>query len=551
MLGYKAGLAIIVEELISKLGLEIDSEAMGVLQKFKSAVSNGMLGISAAAGAAALGFAAIVGSAAKAADNIGDVSERLGETPKALQELKFAAERAEVSFESLQSGLKFIAKNAVEAANGNTELAKAFAGVGLRDVQGRIKPASEILASLADKLKALPDDATRTNLAMKLLGRGGAELVPLLKKGSQGIAELSARANELGVVFSDEAVAAAGEFDDSLKDVRDSLTGLRNAVGVPFFKAFTAGLKLAASALVKLRPLTSAIARGLKEVGEEMGAILSPLGKFAAYLYEAFSSSAVAKFLGALDAFSTMKAVMLGLGVVASIFAAQMVGAALATIASWLAAAAPFIIVAAAIGFIVDEIYNFIEGNETVLGTIISWANFFDPTDNIVIRFFKAALALLFDLTDPKKWSKLGDVIAETFGMLGDFLLDMFLNLGSKIGDVLASALDSVPLLKDLMKSGTFKGMLGGDLTASLQAEGAKAALPPRMPSFSGGATGPDAAAAISTGASNTTNKSSKIEMNVTNHISGLGMSKEQVEEMQRDHQEKTMRQARAALKGG
>lgn len=563
---------MIVEELVSKLGLEIDSGALGTLEKFKSAVTGGLAGMAAAGAAVASAFAAIVGSTAKAADEIGDVSDKLGVAPKALQELKFAAERAEVSFEGLQTGLKFIAKNAVEAAQGNEELAKAFAGVGLRDAAGKIRPANELLTALADKFVTLPDDATRTNMAIKLFGRAGADLVPLLKKGSAGIAELSAKANELGVVMSDDVISAGGEFDDAMKDVRDSVTGLRNTLGGPFIKLFASGLKSISKFFVQMRPQIQAFSKAIMDVGERFAGMGKLVLRLAEGVSKALDGSFIGKLLKGVDVLALLEAAIIGLGVVFALVA-------LKTVIAWVAAFAPFILLATLIGLIVDELYNFIEGNDTLLGRVIKWAEAFDPNGNPVLEFFKSAIALLFDLTDPAKWERFVGMWMSINTLLGDITIKAFEYVGAKIAELLGSGIQAVfdkfPLLKRLVASqvdgigavanalgvgdafGAAKetvtgalGLGGGPKQSDLVA-GQLGTLASKLNPFgdtdpqklfSGGASGPDAAGAIaSTPASNADNRSVKQTNQIT--INATQMNPEELSShvgrvLQSQHQE-------------
>ena len=54
---------------------------------------------------------------------------------------------------------------------------------------------------VADGLKGLESDSEKAALAQQLLGRSGADLLPLFKEGSDGIANLQQQARDLGLAW--------------------------------------------------------------------------------------------------------------------------------------------------------------------------------------------------------------------------------------------------------------------------------------------------------------------------------------------------------------
>jgi hypothetical protein len=55
---------------------------------------------------------------------------------------------------------------------------------------------------------------------VQLFGKSGAELIPFLNQGRDGINELSAEMQALGVQMSGETAAQAGEFNDALDKLK-------------------------------------------------------------------------------------------------------------------------------------------------------------------------------------------------------------------------------------------------------------------------------------------------------------------------------------------
>ena len=117
----------------------------------------------------------------------------------------------ESSAAAMNRGLLFLSRNASAAAGGSKEAAEGFQrlGVKLKDADGKLRSPAELIYDVADGLQRLPDGTEKAALAMKLFGRGGAELVPVLNGGRGGLRALGVEARELGVVLSKDAIAAA------------------------------------------------------------------------------------------------------------------------------------------------------------------------------------------------------------------------------------------------------------------------------------------------------------------------------------------------------
>lgn len=139
------------------------------------------------------------------------MSQKIGISTEELSTLAFAAELADVSLDQLQTGLVRLSKNAADMANGTGEAKDAFKALGLEVVNsaGTLKTNDELLKEIATKFAGLEDGADKTALAVKLFGKSGAELVPMLNAGAAGIEELQSRARQLGLELSTEAGRAA------------------------------------------------------------------------------------------------------------------------------------------------------------------------------------------------------------------------------------------------------------------------------------------------------------------------------------------------------
>jgi hypothetical protein len=181
-----------------------------------SALRNAMLGLGA--GLSFGGLVAFAKSGIDAANALDDLSQRVGVSVESLSQFQFAAKMSDVSSEQLASGLMRLARAAAEAQGGAGETAEAFRalGVSVTNSSGQLKSTENLLLDVAEQFAGIEDGAGKTALAMRLFGRSGAELIPLLNQGRTGFESLRREAEELGLVISSQTAKAAAEFNDNL-----------------------------------------------------------------------------------------------------------------------------------------------------------------------------------------------------------------------------------------------------------------------------------------------------------------------------------------------
>lgn len=246
-------------KLNNKLQMRLEAMGLSKITKSLGGVKNAFggvlkqasklgkrLGIIFGAASAAVGF--LVKKTADYGDAIWIMSQKIGISAQAWQELTYAADQSGISQESLSTSLRTLNKNIVSAANGNKTMATWFkrAGVSIKDTNGKIKSADTVLTELAGKLEKVPDGAKKTALMMALVGQTGADLVPMLNAGKKGIEELRKEAHELGIVLSDEDLKAAEAFNDNLSRLWRTLQGVGRYIGsllIPIFDDVVISLK--------------------------------------------------------------------------------------------------------------------------------------------------------------------------------------------------------------------------------------------------------------------------------------------------------------------
>lgn len=182
--------------------------------------------IGAVGAGAAIGLTVLVKDAIDAADELSLLSQKTGISADALSELQFAAKQSGV--EDLTGALVKFNKAVSEAGSGGKEQAEAFKalGVNVRNANGELKPTEQLFSQVSESLSKFQDGANKTAVAMKLFGKSGADLIPLLNEGEDGIRKFREQAHALGLTISQETADAANNFNDSIDTLKASVTGI-------------------------------------------------------------------------------------------------------------------------------------------------------------------------------------------------------------------------------------------------------------------------------------------------------------------------------------
>ena len=192
-----------------------------------------LMATGAAAGGAFLGvLGGMTMQAARYGDEIAKASTKTGIATEALSGLRYAAGQSGVAFGELEMGLARMQRRADEAAQGSDSAQQAFGrlGVEVRDASGRARDGEAIFRDVAEALSHVDNETERAALAMEIFGRSGANLIPLLAEGSEGIDRLTERAEALGIVLDSESAEAAERFNDSLADLKMGAQGVGMAI---------------------------------------------------------------------------------------------------------------------------------------------------------------------------------------------------------------------------------------------------------------------------------------------------------------------------------
>jgi len=261
----------------------LETTAKGVTGAMRG-LTGASAGLSGALGALApllsvAGLASLVKGTLDAADNMNDLAQSTGVSVEALSRFNKAAAVSGTNLEGVSKGLVKLNKAMVDAATGGKESAATFQalGVNVKNADGSLKSADRVMLEVANRFKAMPDGAVKTALALRLFGKSGAELVPLLNMGGDAIDKMSTKMTTAFAKKADEyadklavlggKVRALGmDLTIALLPALDQITDMLTVV-VSGFNSLPDPLKAAAVGAATLAlawgPLSGAIKGGI------------------------------------------------------------------------------------------------------------------------------------------------------------------------------------------------------------------------------------------------------------------------------------------------
>lgn len=366
-----------LDELVVALTFDIDDKP---LKDFSDKVVNLGTSIAALAGTMAAGATAIFG-VAKATANAGDeaikMAQKVGMNVEKLQELIYAGSLADLTAEQIGGSMRFLNRNLEQAATGSKEAAEGFKdlGIDIKNADGSLKGSDQIMSEVAARFEKMPDGIKKSAVAMKIFGKSGADLIPLLNGGAEGLSKAAQEARDYGLIIDEEAARASEEFNDNLTRLQAMATGITRTVGAKLIPIIGNLVdKIMDFVKANRGVITSKIDRffsGLAVYVERAWRILMALTDAVEGLLEVFGGlENVLKAIGVGFLIFTSGSILYGIGKLIGAF--SLLGKMI-TLANLKALMIPILIGAAvvALGLIIEDIVSFFQGKDSVTGIIV------------------------------------------------------------------------------------------------------------------------------------------------------------------------------------
>lgn len=364
------------------------------------------------------------------ADKLNDVSDALGVNIESLDAWGRAVQFSGGTAEGFQSTLSNLSADfAMIATKGTSRTLPFFKelGINLKDAHGNMREVMDVLPDLADKFEKMSKQES-IGMGRKLgLDEG---TIMLLQRGRREVDEMVKKQKELGVTTKEQA-ELAGDYNDALDLMSMSFRSMFMSVGQSVIPAF-------------------------KWIAEAITSVVSFFRKHSDFMTGLFIA------LGA--------AIMTFL--LPPLISAA--GAAIAAFAPFLLMGAIIAGVAMAFALLYDDVMNFIDGNDSLIGDLAAKYPFVQNLIDGISEAFKTmkevaveVWGLLGDLIDlagvkiQAFWDGIGsgvswfqetfpmlfsiiEMFGEVFGKVFDGVLDMFFSLVDSIGSGLKEVLGAV-----------------------------------------------------------------------------------------------------------
>jgi hypothetical protein len=188
-----------------------------------------------AAGAVA-GVAALTTQFVNLGDALADEADSVGMSTQALQTWQFAAADVGVEANALLSSIARLQRG---IADGGEKTEAAFKTLGISFTRFKKLEPDAQMSVLAEAFKNYSGNANLSAVSMDLFGKSGFKLLPVLRRGQEGLEAMNEAARETGFILSDEVMAEMGKADAAANRFKMSLEGLRNKALAPLLPAFT------------------------------------------------------------------------------------------------------------------------------------------------------------------------------------------------------------------------------------------------------------------------------------------------------------------------
>lgn len=408
---------MIVRELVTKLGFSVDdrnlkrfsSDVERLKDKLSSLAKSLEVVKKAAAGIAIAGtglsiLAVSVSKSVNAADNL---ARQLGVTTQDLQELELVAQStgAEVgdltkSFTGFNKILSSVDDESSIAAKELKEL-----GVSIYDNNGQLKNSKDLYRDTAKAIAAIENPAKQAAKAQKLLNISNLELLDTLALSDEAYSNQLEKVKKLGYVIDAQGIKTTKEFTKSWRELNIVVEGLKNQLAIKFMPVlkdiidrFTSwyekNKQIVNSSLDRTINIISTAFKGLLYV---VNLLLSPIQ----YLSEA---------LGGLDRAVIALAGGITAVLLPSIWSwvramSALAVSILANPITWITAAV--FALGAAIALLVEDIWYWVNGNDSAVGRILgTWEDFSSNFKEIIsnmINYVGDFTKSVLDMLNPIK----------------------------------------------------------------------------------------------------------------------------------------------------
>lgn len=180
----------------------------------------------------AVAVTALTGLAKSGLDAAGrftDLSQRIDFTASSLSALEPLLVQSGGSLDSFAASINILNSNVGSAISGNDSLNSMFQRLGLSARELQAMGPEKAFYAIADALAKVETQSEQTEIGRAILGRGFAQMIPILKEANGNLEALVETQKEMGNGLSEEQIQRLDSFGDAITrasiDARNAVAG--------------------------------------------------------------------------------------------------------------------------------------------------------------------------------------------------------------------------------------------------------------------------------------------------------------------------------------
>jgi hypothetical protein len=166
----------------------------------------------------------------EAAEKIERMAAKLGVSAEQVQAIGAIAKLTGGDVDQMASQLEKLQLSLAKTGSKASPVAAALKVLGINLAEFRSASITGQVDQMAEAFSRFADGSGKTAAAMALLGKTGADMIPFLDKGKEGLEELRKAAEATGVIMSEQTVAAFSRTREDLNLLSIAWTGLSQKI---------------------------------------------------------------------------------------------------------------------------------------------------------------------------------------------------------------------------------------------------------------------------------------------------------------------------------
>lgn len=227
--------------------------------------------LSTAAAGALTGIAGIAYKAATMSDDLNTLSKQTGFTTAELQKMQYAADRIDVSMETIAGASTKLVNKLRSSEKTFTDL-----GISTRDAGGNLRSTTDIFYDTIKYLSTIENETERDAVAMSIFGKSANELAGVIDDGGAALRAFGEEAENAGLILDQETL-------DGLNAVNDEIDKLKAQSAATIAKAGAAALQALTPVIEKVAAVIEKVLNYIAQLTpEQMQLIITVLALVAA-----------------------------------------------------------------------------------------------------------------------------------------------------------------------------------------------------------------------------------------------------------------------------